>query len=637
MNRGSHPLVRVAVLAALLLGVALAQVDDAYMERYEIAIDNLQRSVAALPSDAVQARVDLDAAFSVLRTMSRDTAAGPFASALERVVERARVAIGIASQDDLAVQVAVLEGGFQRLVYDSALRAASDGDVALARARLVRLSTDLGMSQADRDAIADTSGSLAALRFDFEAGVADVVGTRLAVAEELLSSSTGGAYRALARAYGAFLLVQDSPRADASLNQRFVDAAQGLVDEELEAGAAALRDARSQIGGLESAARARQGATAATTPAPAPSDLPSAPPSETADITVPADATDTVEPSTAPVVSDTDGETDTPAAEPLEALDDPALLSADALAELRAQIAAEVEEELRAERLTALEDELAALGVSMLVRGERAEALLDAGFDTLAQAYDAVAARLIESSAAIQRGDASAASSAMRAAAQGYQTHLGPLVRLRSISADADTGLTLELLADEPGLRASDVTVAAAQLEAAWSALYGVETEPALLTGARQTLGLWHGLPRTIVLLVVGLLALVPLVLANIAFGGGNRNWQLVGVAMFLLLLPVLFEGLVGLAVLLAEVAGVELLLPLAALSPFTSLVGQVVWLAVTLLAVVLSIRGLYGICAQFGLVGRKGGGAPGQRATTSTRATRTSTTKTESIDWDDD
>ena len=637
MNRGSHPLVRVAVLAALLLGVALAQVDDAYMERYEIAIDNLQRSVAALPTDAVQARVDLDAAFSVLRTMSRDTAVGPFASALERVVERARVAIGNASQDDLAVQVAVLEGGFQRLVYDSALRAASDGDVALARARLLRLSNDLGMSQADRDAIADTNSSLGELRFDFEAGVADVAGTRLAVAEELLSSSAGGAYRALARAYGAFLLVQDSPRADAGLNQRFVDAAQGLVDEELEAGAVALRDARAQIGALENAARARQGAAATTTPTALPSDLPSTPTSETPDVIIPGDGPDTVEPSAEPATPDIDGESDTSAAEAPEALDDPALLSADALAELRAQIAAEVEEELRAQRLAALEDELAALGVNMIVRSERAEALLDAGFATLAQAHDAVAARLIESSAAIQRGDASAASSAMGAAARSYQTHLAPLVRLRSIAADADTALTLELLADEPGLRASDVTVAAAQLDAAWAALYGAESEPPLLTGARQTLGLWHGLPRTIVLLAVGLLALVPLVLSNIAFGGGNRNWQLVGMAMFLLLLPVLFEGLVGLAVLLAAFTGVELLLPLAALSPFTSLVGQVVWLTVTLLAVILAIRGLYGICAQFGLVGRRSGAAAAQRGTTSTRATRTSATKTDSIDWDDD
>ena len=638
MNRGPLPLVRAVVLAALLLGVASAQVDDAYMERYDIAIDNLQRSVAALPSDAVQARVDLDAAFSVLLTMSRETAAGPLATALERVLERARVAIGNASQDDLAVQVAVLEGGFQRLVYDAALRAAVEGDVDLARARLLRLAADLGMGQADRDALADTGTSIATLRFDFEAGVADVIGTRLAVAEELLASTTGGSYRSLARAYGAFLLVQDSPRAPTTLNQHFVDAAQALVDERPEESGASLRDARDEIAALGASARARQGAAAAITPAPLPSDLPSAP--DTVTLDAPADApTDApaevaVEEPSDEAVADA---VDEAAPADVEAAEDAVVMSEAALAALRL----EIEAELRAERLAPIEEELAALGVSMLVRTERAEALLDAGFGSVAQAFDAVAARLGDALAGAQRGDAAAASAAMRAAAAGYDTHLSPLVRMRSTTADVDTASLLSLLADEPGLRAADIAVAAQQLDTAREALRGGLDEPALLTGARQTLQAWNGLPRAIVLSVVGLLALIPLVLSNIAFGGGNRNWQLVGVAVFLLLLPVLFEGLVGIAVLLSELAGVELLMTLPALSPFTSVVGQVVWLTATLLAIVLAIRGLYGICAQFGLVGRRKATGPQRagatNATRSTRTTRSTTATAESIDWDDD
>jgi len=58
------------------------------------------------------------------------------------------------------------------------------------------------------------------------------------------------------------------------------------------------------------------------------------------------------------------------------------------------------------------------------------------------------------------------------------------------------------------------------------------------------------------------------------------------------------------------------------------------VWVATTFLAVLLATAGLYGICAQFGLVGRRP--APAAAATSAgTRAKRTGTVET--VDWDDD
>jgi len=629
MNRGTLPLVRWLLIAALLIGVATAQQDDAYLDRYDLAIDNLQRSVAALPTDAILAREEIDRAFSALLTLSREAAAGPLATALERVVERARTAIGNASVDDLAVQVAVLEGGFQRLVFDAALRSAAEGDLDQARARLGRLATDLGMAPADQALLADTEQAAGALRFDFEAGVADVIATRLGVAEELAETNVGGAYRSLARAYGAFLLVQDSPRTSAALNQRFVDAAQALVDDRTDDVVESIAAARDQIAALGQAARARQTATATPPATAVPSDLPSP-------------GTPTVSEAEAPPV---DAVAETPPAPddaaPVEAApvaEEPAedgeavVLSEELLATLRL----EIEDELRRERLEALERELALAGVGAPARPGQAEALLDAGYLRLNQVGDAVVARVAESLAAAQRGDEPAARHALGRAAQAYDALLSPIVRARFTLLDVDTGSLLRRLADEPGLRASDVAVAAGQLDLALGALTGA-TESPLLTGARQTLEYWGGVPRAIVLVVLGILALIPLVLANIAFGGGNRNWQLVGVALFLLLLPVLFEGLVGLSVLLATYADVTLLASLSALSPFASTVGQVVWASTVLLALVFAMIGLYGICAQFGLVGRRRPAASaGAASTRSTRSTRSSTT-TESIDWDDD
>ena len=653
MNRGTLPLARWLLLAALLIGVAAAQPDDAYLERYDLAIGNLQRAVAALPGDAVLAREELDGAFSALLTLSREAAAGPLAAALERVVERARTAITNASQDDLAVQAAVLEGGLQRLVFDGALRAAAEGEVALARNRLVRVGNDLGMGPADIETLADADQPVAHLRVDFEAGVAEVIETRLAVAQDLAQTNVGGAYRALARAYGAFLLVQDSPRVVGSVNQRFVDAAEALVDDRSDDAADALSEVRGHVAELSQAARARQ-AAAVTEPAPGPSELPDAPaeiPTEPlAEVppTEPAEAPEApapVSPEEAPAEAEVPppGEpNDAPqpdlALEPEPVVDDdPLVLSEADLAALRA----EIEQELRAERLARLDADLAAAGVTADARGPLAETLLDAGFERLTEAQDGVAAPVADALAALQRGEEGAARSALANAAERYERFLSPVVRARFAQTDVDTTALLRQLATEPGLRASDVTVAAGQIDTARRALVG-EPEAALQTGARQTLTFWSGLPRAIVFVVIGILALIPLVLLNLAFGGGNRNWQLVGVALFLLLLPVLFEGLVGLAILIAQYTDVGWLAWLAfvpALSPFENTVAQVVWASTSLLAVVFAVRGLYGICAQFGLVGRRRqapSGARATRATRGTRGTRTGTA-TESIDWDED
>ena len=625
MNRGTLPLARWLLLAALLIGVATAQSDDAYLERYDLAIGNLQRSVAALPSDAILAREELDRAFSALLTLSREAAAGPLAGALERVVERARTAIGNASQDDLAVQVAVLEGGFQRLVFDAALRAAIEGDLELARERLTRVGSDLGMAQADLQALADPDQTAAGLRFDFEAGVADVITTRLAVAQELAPTSIGGAYRAMARAYGAFLLVQDSPRAAATLNQGFVSAAQALVDGQVEEAGVELTTARAQIAELAAAARARQTAPTATAPSPGPSELPTTPGEVPAE---PLAETPPVEPAEDPAEAEPLAEPELAEAEVAEA--EPLMLTEADLAALRL----EIETELRQAQLDALDRDLAAAGVQATARGALAEDLLEAGFLRLAQVVDVVAARVSDALAASQRGDEVSARRALGQAAERYDTLLSPVVRARFAALDADTVMLLRQLADEPGLRTADVAVAAGQLDTARRALVG-DAESPLVTGARQTLQFWNGIPRAIVLVVLGILALIPLVLSNLAFGGGNRNWQLVGVALFLLLLPTLYEGLVGLSILLTSFADVDLLALLPALSPFASSVGHLVWASTALLALVFAIMGLYGICAQFGLVGRRR-----RQPAVGTRATRTGTrtgTSTESINWDED
>jgi hypothetical protein len=607
-----------ALVIALTAPFVLAQESDAYLDRYELAFDSLRSAVAALPDDPVLAREQIDQAFNALRTLSRDVASGPLALSLERVFERARTAITNGSQDDLAVQSAVLVGGFQRLVLDASLRAAGDGNLPLARARLDRLAHHLGMDPSDRARLVDPEAPPTRLRLDVESSVAAVIAARLAEAREALAE--GSAYRSLASAYGAFLLVQDSPRAASTLNGGFVAAAAALVAGDGDAFAASLAAVETDVAALEAAAR--EGAAAPPT------------------LAEPAPVSAAAESAELPALITPEAEPAAAAGEPTTSSEDAApVLASEALADLvdaegvldLAALRPIIEAEQRRERLEVLEGDLAAAGVPAALRTARAEALLAAGFDRLDRVVDRFSARAADVVAAAHRGDAAASTTAVTAAQRHYEVHLSPVVR--SISATAD-GETLDLLArlTAGDVRVQDAAVLAGQAEAVRSVLRG-GTGAWFQDAARGTTAIWSGLVRAIALLVVALLALAPLVLLNLAFGGGNRTWQLVGVALFLLLLPLLYEGVVALASLLALVVDAPFLTALAAYSVFSSTMGQVAWAALTLVAILFATAGLYGICVQFGLIGRRPVPAT-SRATKTTRATRSTN---ETIDWDDD
>jgi len=618
MNARTRRLALSALLALALAASAWAQEEDAFVQRYGLAVENLRLAVAAMPADNVTARESVDRAFASLLTLSRDAAGSSLVNGMQRVFDRARTAIDNGSRDDLAVQAAVLEGAFQRLLYDAALRAAIDGDLPLARERLLRIADDVGFTPVDREPLANPEQPTATLRYLVEVGVAEVVTTNLAAARELAASDLGGAYRSFARAYGAFLLVQDSPRTVASLNQDFVQAAVALVGGEVESFEAAIEAVGGEIVAMGTAARERRASVpgGGSALAPQPIVLPG--------------VDDVAE---APEAGDEAEADDT--ASLVEALIDAE--GGDAPFIDIAALIFELEEAARRERLDALEGELDAVGMPFATRAVHAELLLDAGFETVAAMQAAVTAHAATVVAAAHVGDDARAHAAIESLATAYEDWLSPVVRPNDLRADDATQELLDRLAEVSPLRVQDAVVLAGQVDAASAALGGTVT-PALQRGAAETTAVWAGTLRDAVTLALGLLALVPLFLLNLAFGGGNRNWQAIGVALFLLWLPALFEGVIGLGGLLHTYAAIDGLLPLAAYSVFDNAVAQTVWAALTLLAVLFAIAGLSGISRQFGLLGgrrrARAASRPGERPAGSVRNTE-START--VDWDDE
>jgi hypothetical protein len=636
MNSGFRKLALLILVGVLACGYALAQDTDGLIETYNNALANLDAVLTAGAEQGAEAFELLSRSSNQLLSLSLDTASESLTASLEQVLERARIAVQNQSQTDLVVQTAVLRGGFQRIVYDSALGAAVQGNLELAQARLAQLGADLNLPEATLAAVAAASVA-DEMRFAMEAGIADVVAQGLQVATSLAETDTAQAYQVLAASYGTFLLVQDSPRARSDMNESFIAAANALVAEENEAVVAELAELGNDFVLLENAALAGQPQVPQRPGVEGPPEA--APSGESGDPAVlPSSAgTDATPVETQPVETQ-------PVETPVEAV--PAASAVDTgegaavegtatdltLEELEVLLA----EQQRAEAIELLRAEIAGYGVAADVADDLASRLYQNGFSELAEVVAGLYATSAKAAVAIEVGDEARTKGLVGDLALSYRDHLAPVLRVLDPSLHSQTEQLIGNVLDSLALRLQDVVVLVGQVAALDDALDRMPlsaAHDAIVTTAL----VWSGLVRLVFVIVFGLLAFVPLYLLNLAFGGGNRNWQLVGVALFLLLLPIIYEALAFIGNVVADLSGNEIFNVVASYSIFQNTIAQVVWALVTAAAILFAIAGLYGICVQFGLLGRKRGSS----STGDTRETNVRLSATEPadslVDWDEE
>jgi len=620
------------------LSGAFAQ-EDSLLQRYDLAIENLEIATASVPTDGAQARDELERALNALLTLSRDATSTNLVRAMERTFERTRVAVENQSHTDMAVQTAVLAGGFSRLVMDSAYLNASSGDVETARNRLLHLAERLHFT-ADDVAALTAADAGPTLRFAFEAGTADAITTELAAAQDLMAGDQDAAYVSLAKAYGESLLIQDSPRVDASLNRDLVAAAQAVVNQDAAALSTAAESATLSLTSLANAARAGSEGTPAqggVQQAPVPESLPelaTAPaPSSTDEATTgESAATAETEVAEAPATGTADQgpESTGPALAPTDE-EAPAVPEA-TLEEAVAARLAQQEAEARQLKVDAITQELASAGLAPSVAATNAERLVAAGFDDLNDVFTDLQAATARVVAGVRRGDQPAARAALAQLDAGYRRNLAPALAQLDPAADQATSDLLTSLASRTHLTLAEAGLLSARLDLAQAAFEGAV--PTLGDDVEAAVdAVWSDMTRSAVFVILGILAIFPLVLLNMAFGGGNRNWRLVGWALFLLLVPVFYQAIAGLFDLLDRVIDVSWFPDLERWSMFDSVTGQAVWALLVLIALILAIIGLRGICVQFGLLGAsKKSGVAKQTATAAKSGTGHTT-----IDWDEE
>lgn len=611
MNRLGHVL-RCGLL--VLVSVALAQDTDTVLQSYGLAVDRLNEAVRVLPEDGSLSSNALDQAAQTLRTLSRDTSSPNLVAALERTFLRAETAVQNKSATDLSAQTAVLKGGLWRLVYESALRAANDGELNLSRERLLGVAGDMGFTEVGLETLtnADAFGPLI---LAFDQGAAATVTARLQEAGGLAADKPA-AYLALAEAYARFLPVQDSPRVSAAATSRFSQTFQALVNGDAETFQNGLADLTFTLNDFQTAAEsvAQQASVGAA---------------DDNEDNVPTAAT--LQPTDAPLgtpVAET--AVNAPEPTPLEnagtvtALEGAELEGADPSVIL--SLPAPPVDAAR----SALDSAFAGFNLDDARREDLVDRYVERKFRSVDDAVTALYADSARALSAIERGNQTAAQAQLENYQTTFERYVAPLLGATSLSAD--TQQLVDHFQTVPGLRLQDGAVLVGQTDRVAGVVAGATQDAPNVLVATSLL--WSGWLRLFVMIVLGLLAVVPLYLLNLAFGGANRNWRLIGAALFLLLLPIMYEGLSSLLELLADFTGIDALSALAAYSIFQNTLSQVVWALLSAVAIALAVAGLYGICVQFGLLGK--------RNTTDTLVATSETslgmtTTNSAVDWDEE
>ena len=186
--------------------------------------------------------------------------------------------------------------------------------------------------------------------------------------------------------------------------------------------------------------------------------------------------------------------------------------------------------------------------------------------------------------------------------------------------------LDLSSLQGRTGLRPGDVQAMIAELGSLENRANAAPTSALDSASAAVT----HLPPPlwALLFLIVGLLAIYPLYLLNLAFGGRNSYWKAIAASLLLLFLPVMLEGVGGVLGYLGDLTGVGALRALGNLSLHQGAWGLPIWLLLAAAAVGLASYGFRGLCRQFGLLGGSSG--------SSANPTRIEPTQT-ALDWDEE
>ena len=276
--------------------------------------------------------------------------------------------------------------------------------------------------------------------------------------------------------------------------------------------------------------------------------------------------------------------------------------------------------------LAAIKASLMKAGIAAPKAEQLAGDLSNGGFNSLQAAIDGVSVKLASALSKIQDNNIPDGRAAISDAKNSFDSSLRPVVEAADPELATRVSRVFEATEAAAGVRPVDVTVLLGEMDTIrnWSQGQPMSSLQAAVANVQPY---WMGWVRGGAFLAVALLFAYPIYLLNLAFGGRNPYWRYIGIAMVLLFIPPLIEGLAWLGSFVAQGTGLRALDGLSSLSVLQNPLAQIGWVVILFLTVGFATVGFRGIASQFGLIRTRNQGAGGTTSVGSTGfATRNST-----------
>ena len=536
-----------ALLIALCLPVAAAQND--LIGAYRSIQASLETARTSLRPDPRRALAQVQAAENTFRRVG-DQLSGTLSSGATSALKNAQLAVSRSSSADFGAQSgqikAILERGMFETYFAVFANTAQAGRYAVALGQALKLSP---ATQADLSA-STRSGNQTRARAILESAIAQIIGQALNSARD----NTGNraiAFAGISRAANHFLIVQDSPRVGEVSVASFSSAIESLAANDTPGFQQAVSSLSAQIRGFAQRSRAL---------------------SASAPIT---------KPSRKPLASSS-----TPSAAPAAA---PAATVSSNVAAIRAS--------------------LVKAGIGAGKAEQLAGDLANQGYSSIGAALDRVSVKLAGALSKIQDANILDGRAAISDAKNTFDSSLRAVVEAADPALATRVSRVFDATEAAAGLRPVDVTVLLGEIDTirSWSTGQPMSGLQAVVATVQPV---WMVYLRGALFLTAALLFAYPIYLLRLAFGGRNPYWRYIGIAMVLLFIPPLIEGLAWLGSFIAQGTGLRFLDGLTSLSVLQNPLAQIAWVVILFLTVGFATAGFMGIAAQFGLIRTRNQGA---------------------------
>lgn len=536
-----------ALLIALCLPVAAAQND--LIGAYRSIQASLETARTSLRPDPRRALAQVQAAENTFRRVG-DQLSGTLSSGATSALKNAQLAVSRSSSADFEAQSgqikAILERGMFETYFAVFANTAQAGRYAVALGQALKLSP---ATQADLSA-STRSGNQTRARAILESAIAQIIGQALNSARD----NTGNraiAFAGISRAANHFLIVQDSPRVGEVSVASFSSAIESLAANDTPGFQQAVSSLSAQIRGFAQRSRAL---------------------SASAPIT---------KPSRKPLASSS-----TPSAAPAAA---PAATVSSNVAAIRAS--------------------LVKAGIGAGKAEQLAGDLANQGYSSIGAALDRVSVKLAGALSKIQDANILDGRAAISDAKNTFDSSLRAVVEAADPALATRVSRVFDATEAAAGLRPVDVTVLLGEIDTirSWSTGQPMSGLQAVVATVQPV---WMVYLRGALFLTAALLFAYPIYLLRLAFGGRNPYWRYIGIAMVLLFIPPLIEGLAWLGSFIAQGTGLRFLDGLTSLSVLQNPLAQIAWVVILFLTVGFATAGFMGIAAQFGLIRTRNQGA---------------------------